>query len=193
MNKVLTMLGLLVLSGGALAQDFTQLYPDVQAMQKARSNANKGDYRDAHEYYLEAAEYGNKEAQKLIGLQYLDGQGVDADAARAHAWLRLASTHNDPRITGSFKELDATLSDEARAAAEKHYKTISKEYGDKQALKKRKKWTRKELRSTAGKGRPNPMEQTQIQIDGRYFRINMGDLMDALDSYVDDFEAKMEG
>lgn len=194
-RSALLLLGLLC-AGSVLAQDFTRLYPDVKALEAGKRSASKGDYEKAHEYYLEAARYGSKEAQKLIGLQYLEGQGVDPDPARALAWLELASTFGDGRIAKSRSELEETLDETALKAAQKHLEKLEKDFGDKRALKNRKKWARREIRgmgSGSKAGRPNPMEQAQIQIDGRYYRIKLGDIMDAFDEYTDDFEDRMKG
>ncbi|MDX1570633.1 MAG: hypothetical protein R3200_09125 [Xanthomonadales bacterium] len=195
LKKIMFVL-LLAACGSVLAQDFTRLYPDVKAMEAARRSANSGDYEKAHEYYLEAAEYGNKEAQKLVGLQYMEGQGVEADPAMALAWLRIAGTFGDSRVRSSISELEGSLDADALKKADKHQKKLEKDYGDKAALKERKKWARREVRGMgtgSRAGRPNPMEQAQIQIDGRYYRIKLGEAMDAFDEYVDDFEKKMKG
>lgn len=184
----------LLLAGGATAQDYTSLFPDLQEMDKGRKATRSGRHGDAHEHYLIAAAYGNKEAQKLVGLEYIEGRGVDADAARAHAWLRLASTlGEDLRVKKALLELEGALDEDAVKAAERHFRSLEKKYGDKKALKKRKLWARKQLRgASSGARRPNRLEQTQIQINNMYYRVSMGEYMDALEGYADEFEEQMK-
>jgi TPR repeat protein len=48
------------------------------------------DYAQAHHWYLQAAGQGHIRAQFNLGLMYLAGQGVRADAAQAWLWLTMA-------------------------------------------------------------------------------------------------------
>lgn len=189
----IAMLFLALVTTGAWAQDYTKLYPDGPALQKGKAAAARGKYDTAHKFYLDAAAYGSKEAQKLIGLQYLDGQGVDADAALAYAWVKLAnSAGDDMRIKKAYVELADALDDGVKTEAEKHYSKLAKDYSDEKALKKRKSWVRRELRGS-GSSRMSPMEQIQIQIDGMYYRVSVREYKEAVESYADDFEEAIKG
>ena len=39
----------------------------------------------------------------------------------------------------------------------------------------------------------NPMEQIQIQIDGMYYRVSVGEYQEAVEAYADDFEKAIKG
>ena len=146
--------------------------------------------------YERAALYGNKEAQKLIGLSYLDGSGVDQDNAHAAAWLRLASSLGDTRTQSAYNDLMGKISDGDKAEADKIYGKLQKKFGDEAALKKRKKWARKEERSMSGSGARRPPRNMRVEValgDGRYQTVTMGELQDTLDNYVETFEKKLDG
>lgn len=199
MNKTrLSLLSAIVLCAmwqTVLAYDLTEMYPHKRAMQSANRYVNKGDMTGAHKEYLAAAAWGHKEAQKLLGLQYLDGQGVDQDYVQAYAWLKLASSMGDTRTSMAFKDMVSNLDADTISDGEKAFSKIQKKYGDEAALKKRKKWVRKELRenkATGARGRPSRTTQVQISLTpGRMTNVTMGELQDTLDAYVDDFESQM--
>ncbi len=200
MNKTRLSLLLAVLFSAmwqtVLAHDLTELYPHKRAMQSANRYVNKGDMGGAHKEYLAAAAWGHKEAQKLLGLQYLDGQGVDQDFTQAYAWLKLAASMGDSRTSIAFKDMLSNLDEDTISDGEKAFSKLQKKYGDEAALKKRKKWVRKELRnnkSTGARGRASRTTQVQISLSpGRMTNVTMGELQDTLDAYVDEFESKMK-
>ena len=138
--------------GGVQAYDLTEMYPDKRAMDAANKNVHKGKMDQAVKRYLEAAAYGNKEAQKMVGLSYLDGSGVKQDSAKACAWLRLASTTGERRLVSAYDDLAGKLGQDDLDAAEKEFNKLQKKYSDQSALKKRKKWVRRELKDSAGSG-----------------------------------------
>ena len=138
----------LFLHSGVLAQnyDLTEMYPDKRAMDAANKSVHKGKMDLAVNRYLEAAAYGNKHAQKMVGLSYLDGSGVKQDSAKACAWLRLASSTGDRRLVSAYDDLAAKLGEDDIKSADKEFGKLQKKYSDESALKKRKKWVRRELK-----------------------------------------------
>jgi len=49
------------------------------------------DYKTAYKLFLPLAEQGNAKAQVLLGLMYVNGQGVPQDYKEAIKWNRLAA------------------------------------------------------------------------------------------------------
>jgi TPR repeat protein len=189
---------MLFFHNGLFAQgyDLTEMYPDKRAMDAANKSVNKGKMDLAVNRYLEAAAYGNKEAQKLIGLSYLDGSGVKQDKVKACAWLRLAATTGDKRLVSAFNDLTQKLSDDDLGDAEKEFKKLQKKYSDTSALKKRKKWVRRELKDSSGSGASRPSPTTRVQVSltpGRMTTVTYGELSSTLDEYVKEFEKTLEG
>ncbi len=192
----LSALVLLLMSSNTQAYDLTEIYPHNRSMQSANRYVHKGDMQGAHKMYLEAASWGHKEAQKLIGLQYLDGQGVSQDYVQAYAWLKLAASFGDNRTKLAFKDMQSTLDEDTLAKGEDAFDGLQKKYGDEAVLKRRKKWARKELKENKASGARRPSRNTQVSVatsPGRMTTVTMGELMDILDAYVDDFEKGMEG
>jgi len=188
---IVTALVALCLTSVALAYDLTEMYPDKRAMEVANKSVHKGKMEMAVNRYMEAAAYGHKDAQKLIGLSYLDGSGVKQDTAKACAWLRLAASTKQPRLVSAYRDLSAKMSESDLARADKEYKKLQKKYGDAAALKKRKKWVRRELRDSTGSGASRPAPTTRVQISlrpGRMITITYGELSETLSKYSDDFE-----
>lgn len=188
-------IALLAISASVAAFDLSELYPDYKAMLSANKAVGRGDMSGAVKQYLTAAQYGNKEAQKLIGLSYLDGSGVKQDNAQACAWLRLAASTQDARVVTAYNDLLAKINEDDQAKADKAYAKLQKKYGDKAALKKRKSWVRKEFRSMSGSGakRPPPGMRVQVSLSpGRSHTVTMKEFQDALDAYVEEFESELE-
>jgi TPR repeat protein len=179
----------------AQSYDLTEMYPDKRAMTAANKSVKKGKMDVAFNRYLEAAAYGNKQAQKMVGLSYLDGSGTKQDSAKACAWLRLASTTGNRRLVTAYDDLAAKLGEDDVKSADKEFGKLQKKYSDESALKKRKKWVRRELKDSAGSGASRPSSNTQVSISlipGRMTKITYGELSDTLDNYVEDFEKKLE-
>lgn len=168
-------------------QDYSRLFPDLQALRQGdRWNASGAPDR-AIESFTTASEYGNREAMRKLGIHHRDGKGIEADAVMAHAWFTLAADYGDSSSANNANELEASMSEEQLASAQESYEDLVDDYGMEEAHSKRKKWARREIRGSSS-GRPNRREQTQIQIDGMFFRIQLGDMMDALDAYADELK-----
>jgi uncharacterized protein len=68
------------------------------------------DYSKAAKWYRLIAKQGDASAQYMLGYMYMRGQGVEQDNVRAHMWLSLAASIDDPNaefhldiITGKMK------------------------------------------------------------------------------------------
>jgi len=79
---------LLLWSGTACTQDYDA----------GRSAYINGDYPQAYEILLPLAEAGNAEAQKIIGIMYDYGQGVEKDKRAALDWFIRSAEQGQPAV-----------------------------------------------------------------------------------------------
>jgi len=54
------------------------------------------DYAQARSWFEQAAEAGNAEAMRNLGILYENGEGVAKDSAQAHNWYQKAAEAGDP-------------------------------------------------------------------------------------------------
>lgn len=55
----------------------------------------KADYGDAFSYYIKGAEHHDASCEKMVGLSYYYGDGVEKDQNKGITWLQLAAKHGD--------------------------------------------------------------------------------------------------
>jgi hypothetical protein len=67
-----------------------QTYEDVSVA------VNRGDYHTALRIVRPLADRGNPKAQRLLGLMYQEGYGLQRDYAEAMKWSRRAADRGDP-------------------------------------------------------------------------------------------------
>ena len=164
--------------------------PDQAHLIRAARSLQDGFERDAFDKFLLAARYGNKEAQKNVGLMYIKGLGVEKDWAKAHAWLRLAASHGDPRFASARDEIWGTLREDEKLAAESHYRELRKEYGDLTALQLREEWVRKQKREVTGSrlGKVGAMRVQVADATGYQWEFSGTEFFSVLDTYVSDLK-----
>ena len=51
--------------------------------------------QEAARWYLKAANQGDAGAQTIVGMMYMQGQGVEKDEVQAKSWLRKAVAQGD--------------------------------------------------------------------------------------------------
>jgi hypothetical protein len=73
------------------------------------------DYSAAHGWYLAAARQGHARSQFNLGLMYLSGQGVPADALAATLWLQRAAHAGAPDAERFASQASARMNDFQRA------------------------------------------------------------------------------
>lgn len=83
------------LMGGATAS--AESAGPAERMADARDLYEAGDFAAAFPLFLEAARAGNEEAMSYVGVAYLRGEGVAANADSARVWLEPAKDSRDPR------------------------------------------------------------------------------------------------
>jgi uncharacterized protein len=67
------------------------------------------EYTEAPQWYRKAAMKGLIQAQRRLGMAYLNGRGVPAEKAEAYQWLLLASENGDQTVSSQLSGLEAEL------------------------------------------------------------------------------------
>jgi TPR repeat protein len=67
------------------------------------------EYTEAPQWYRKAAMKGLIQAQRRLGMSYLNGRGVPVDKAEAYQWLLLASENGDQTVSSQLSGLEAEL------------------------------------------------------------------------------------
>lgn len=98
-------------------------------LQQAQAAINDGNYDRAYDLYSQAAKWGEKGAQYVLGHLYLKGAGVDADPVVGAAWLNTAAEAPMKEYRQDAKEAMKSLSDADRAAAERLSARLIGAYG----------------------------------------------------------------
>lgn len=169
--------------------------PDQADLIRASRSLQNGLEKEAFDKYLNAARYGNKDAQKSIALMYIKGMGVDKDWAKACAWLMLAASHEDPLIGHARDEVLAALREDEIAAADAYYPEIDAEYGDLSALKRRVAWVRQQKRELTA-SREESMGALRVQVadsTGYNWELSGDEYFRVLDAYVDELKRYLGG
>lgn len=65
----------------------------------------KADYGDAFSYYIKGAEKHDPTCEKMVGLSYYYGDGVEKDEAKGIAWLKLAVQHGSGEAESILNKL----------------------------------------------------------------------------------------
>ena len=159
-SKLVTTTLLMVVGFTAGAEpDMVQIpfpgYPETRVIRTLKAKADRlyaeGRYGRAHRLYAKRlAFYGDKYSQYMAGFQYLHGQGVARDPAKALAWFRLAAQRREPALVRLRDELAGQLSVEERGASDAYYQEIDAVYGDQRILERLIFADLRELRSMTG-------------------------------------------
>ncbi len=137
--------------------------PDRRNLGEGMQALKKGSAIDAISNFEDAARYGNKDAQKLLGMIYIQGSGVERDWPKGYAWLKLAATHGDNEAVSARDQVLAQLKPEELPRAKKQFEEINKEFGNLAAITRREAWIRKEKRKITG-SRTGSSSAVRIQV-----------------------------
>lgn len=102
MHRILTALVVLALAGGCASTDGTN---DAERVDRGRAAYEGGDYGEAFEQLIVAAENGDPRAQYTVGYMYYEGQGVSQDEERALRWIERAAANGNPLAIEALSEL----------------------------------------------------------------------------------------
>lgn len=116
MKYSLSILLWLVCATFSAAEDTAEsLNPSLEAYVAASVLYGDGQYQQAYDQFLVAAQWGNKLAQYNIGTMHQNGQGVAKDPARAWAWLQLSAERDYGALSAIADEVYAELSTEQQS------------------------------------------------------------------------------
>ena len=87
-------------------------------------------YAEALRYFELGAYYADKPSQISIGLMYLNGEGVEANAVTASAWFDLAAERGYPAYVATRDRIRATLTPDQIAKAAELRKQLAMKYAD---------------------------------------------------------------
>ncbi|WP_147281687.1 SEL1-like repeat protein [Dyella solisilvae] len=110
----------------------------------------------------QAARWGSKQAQFLLGVGYTRGDSAPLDRARGLAWLALAAERGDVVYLGVLKSAMAQASDEDKAEAARWYGQLLPTYGDEMAATRAERRYRRERDALTR----NEAYGAQVCIDG---------------------------
>jgi hypothetical protein len=119
-----------VQSLNAMDKTYTEGHPDVINEFTGMHRYAAGDYAGAMKSFLVAASYADKPSQLSIGLMYLNGQGVQKDAATAWAWISIATERNYPQFITTRDDLWGQLNSAQRQQAKATERQLYAQYGD---------------------------------------------------------------
>lgn len=168
--------------------------PDAKDLLQGAHALKKGYVDDAVSNFESAARYGNKDAQRTLGMMYIQGLGVAMNWPLGYAWLRLAATHGDAEAVSARDQVHAQLKPEELADATRYVAELDAEFGDLAAVARREEWVRKQKREITG-SRTGSSAGVRIQVadatgytwqvsGARYFELLEGD-------YVLEFRQRM--
>lgn len=80
--------------------------------------------------FLEAAQYGDYDAQNNVGVMYYRGEHVNQHIPTAYAWFALAAQSPAFKEKGLHERIFARLSDEEKKVAEEKFQSLVSQYGD---------------------------------------------------------------
>jgi len=121
----------------AAAQDSSP-FPNAPLTSKTQLVQNQAeqayeqtDYESAFFIYRnELAPIGDKYGQYMVGLMYLNGQGVDEDRVAASAWYRLAAERGIKEFMQISDQYMISLDAEETALSDQQFIQLRKKYGD---------------------------------------------------------------
>ncbi len=167
--------------------------PDEADLIRGVHTLKDGFPNDAFDKFRRSARYGNKEAQKNIGIMYVQGIGVTQNWSHAYCWLKLASTTGNPAYIAAREEVRKSLRADEMDSTREVCLEIVEEYGDIQALRHRERWIRRQKREVTG-SRLGTMGSLRIKIadaTGYEWELAGDAYFGILNTYVSSFEAKV--
>jgi localization factor PodJL len=89
------------------------------ALYEFRGEGGGQDLADAARWFRAAAEQGIVDSQFNLGLLYQSGSGAPRDLAKAYTWFAIAASGGDAQARANAEALQAALSPEQKAAADR--------------------------------------------------------------------------
>lgn len=112
------------------SEAFLGAHPDMKYRLQGLDWHNKENWKRAMEDFRQAARYGDKPAQGMLGEMYWNGEGVDVDRATAYAWMDIAAERGYPFLIVKRERYWEALSEAERERAVEVGSALYTEYGD---------------------------------------------------------------
>jgi len=100
-----------------------------QTLSDAQSAIEAQNYSEAFTLYKQAAQWGHKGAQYVLGELYLQGKGVAQDPVTGYAWLEVASEAPDRDFIRARKSAAKQLTDAQKQQADELAQKLASSYG----------------------------------------------------------------
>ena len=109
----------------------------AKIQQKAERAYEEGDYERAFRIWRkDLVEIVDKYAQYMVGYMYLNGLGIERDAAQAYAWYRLAAERGHDLLVEALEDLEARLTPDELAAGTSEHERLAAKYGDRKLVRR---------------------------------------------------------
>jgi uncharacterized protein len=112
------------------SRGFLAAHPDVKYRKLGLDLLDHRRSREAAQAFLEAARYGDKASQAMLGEMHWTGAGAPLDRPRAYAWMDLAAERGYRLFLGKRERYWRELDESERAAALEIGAALYAEYGD---------------------------------------------------------------
>lgn len=96
----------------------------------AMSYYENKEFEVAYREFLEAASFGDHQAQYNLGVMYVRGEHVAKDLKYAYAWLSLSEQGNANLDASAAKKIYAHLDDQQKLEADKIFSELNSKYSD---------------------------------------------------------------
>jgi TPR repeat protein len=100
-----------------------------QTLLNAQNAIQEQNYSEAFALYSQAAQWGHKGAQYVLGELYLQGKGVARDPVAGYAWLQVAAEAPDREFIKARNAAGKKLSDSEKQEADVLAEKIAAAYG----------------------------------------------------------------
>ena len=124
----LLLLTLLFTASAQATETISQATLD-QTLLEAQSAIEAQNYDQAFKLYRQAAIWGHKGAQYVLGELYMQGKGVAQDVVTGYAWLEVASEAPDRNFIRARKAAAKQLSDTQKQQADELAQKLVASYG----------------------------------------------------------------
>jgi hypothetical protein len=142
---------LFTVPGIAVADNFADRTPGDRHLGEGLRAYERGRYSRAMTSFVSAARWADKIAQYNLGVMYLYGQGVDADPARAWAWLSLSAERNYPLMTETADHIWERLNDDERERGKRILNDeLMDRFGDRHTVPRTARHMQRQMRRMAG-------------------------------------------
>ena len=144
------------------------------------------DDREAVKWYRKAAEQGDAGGQANLGVMYAGGEGVPKNSVKAYAWWNLAADQGDKAAAWGRGQLEAIMTAEQVAEAQK----LAAELSNRNKKQETKKERKDKARTTVEKAAAAPAPKQDKIVCNKFTlnaRIKGNDLLLAVDTDLPDY------